>query len=143
MFAGGRPRLSVFLGTGSTGYDTYLILGAGLGYFLVNGLEVGFDYEAWIFADPVMHRISPETRYVFWMVPTIKPYIGFFYRHTFVSDYDDLDHLGGRAGIYFVPPAGHFYFGGGAVYEHELDCEDGYYVDCDNFYPEIALGATF
>src|SRR5262245_44973147 len=47
-FSKGSVRLTLLVGTGSSVNDTYLILGGGLGYFLVNGLEVGFDYEAWI-----------------------------------------------------------------------------------------------
>jgi hypothetical protein len=141
-FSRGSIRLTLLLGTGSTVTETYFILGAGVGYFLLDGLEVGLDYEAWLFGTPVMNRLSPETRYVFHMVPVIKPYIGAFYRHTFVADYDDLDYVGGRAGAYYVPKSGRFYIGGGAVYERLLDCKSDSYVDCDTVYPEIAIGIS-
>jgi hypothetical protein len=139
-FARGSVRLTLLLGTGSTSTDQYFILGAGVGYYLLDGLEVGLDYEAWLFGDPVMHRLSPETRYVFHMVPVLKPYIGAFYRHTFVNDYDDLDYVGGRLGAFIVPKSGRFYFGAGAVYERLLDCKTDGFVDCDTVYPEIAIG---
>ena len=143
-FARGSVRLSVLIGTGSSAYDTYLILGGGAGYYLLDGLELGLDYEAWFLADPVMHRLSPGLRYVFHMVPLIKPYIGGFYRHTFVgSDIEDWDSLGARGGIYYVPPNGGLYVGGGAVYEHLLGCSNSAFVDCDDVYPEIFVGVTF
>ncbi len=41
------------------------MLGVGVGYFFVNGLEVGLDYEAWVAATPSLQRLSPEARYVF------------------------------------------------------------------------------
>jgi hypothetical protein len=143
-FSRGSVRLSLLIGTGSSINDTYLILGAGAGYYLLDGLELGLDYEAWILAEPVMNRLSPGLRYVFHMVPVIKPYIGGFYRHTFVgNDIEDWDSLGARGGIYYVPPNGGLYVGGGAVYEHLLGCTNSTFVDCDDVYPEIFVGVSF
>jgi hypothetical protein len=143
-FSRGSVRLSLLIGTGSSVTDTYLILGAGLGYYLIDGLEVGLDYEMWILADPVLHRLSPETRYVLHFVPTLKPYVGVFYRHTFVGDgIDDFDHVGGRLGAYIMPSASRMYVGAGAVYEHLLDCDDTSWYDCDAVYPEITIGISF
>ena len=133
----------MLIGTGSSSADTYLILGGGVGYYLVDGLELGLDYEAWIGGDPVMHRLSPGIKYVLHFVPTIKPYVGAFYRHTFVNDYDDLNYVGARAGLYYSPPRGRVYVGGGAVYERLLDCSDGGWVDCDTVYPELFVGISF
>src|SRR3954471_9571292 len=93
-FARGSIRLSVLIGTGWTTTDEYLILGAGVGYYIADGLELGVDYEAWLFGSPVMQRLSPGVRYVFHMVPVLKPYVGGFYRHTFIGDdYSDLNCL--------------------------------------------------
>ncbi len=142
-FSKGSVRLTLLVGTGSTITENYLILGGGLGYFLVNGLEVGFDYEAWILASPVMHRLAPEARYVLHMVPVIKPYVGVFYRHTFVTDdYEDMDHVGARGGLFYVPQGGGVFVGGGAVYERLLDCNDNALIDCDSVYPEIFVGVS-
>jgi hypothetical protein len=140
-FKRGSRRLTLLLGTGYTGNETYFILGAGFGVFLADGLELGLDYEAWLFGEPVMHRLSPETRYIFHMVPTVKPYVGVFYRHTFVNDFSDLNYVGARAGLYIVPKRSRVFIGGGAVYERLLDCENSY-VDCDNVYPEITFGIS-
>jgi hypothetical protein len=136
-------RLSLLLGTGSTRTDRYFILGGGLGYFVLDGLELGLEYEAWLFGSPVMNRLSPETRYVFYMVPTIKPYVGFFYRHTFIKKYDDLDYLGGRLGLFVAPERSSAYIGAGAVYEHQLACKKTESIDCDDWYPEVSVGVSF
>ena len=142
-FSRGSVRLTLLIGTGSTVSDSYLIVGGGPGYFIVDGLEIGLDYEAWIFGDPVMHRLSPETRYVFHMVPVIKPYVGVFYRHTFVTgEFDDYDQVGARGGLYYVPNGGGVYVGGGAVYDRLLDCDDNSFIDCDSVYPEIFFGIS-
>jgi hypothetical protein len=142
-FARGSIRLSFLIGSGWTTTDEYLILGAGVGYYVVDGLELGLDYEAWLFGSPVLNRLSPGVRYVFHMVPVIKPYVGGFYRHTFVNGYEDLDYVGARAGLFYVPKGGGLYFGGGAVYEHLLNHCSGQYVDCDDVYPEIFVGVSF
>jgi hypothetical protein len=142
-FSRGSVRLTLLVGTGSTVRENYLILGAGAGYFLADGLELGLDYEAWILASPVFHRLSPETKYIFHMIPVIKPYVGVFYRHTFVtSGYEDMDHVGARGGIFYVPKGGRMFVGGGAIYERLLDCEDTSLVDCDEVYPEIFFGVS-
>jgi len=140
-FAAGRSRVSLLVGSGSTGDDTYLILGAGIGHYILRGLEVGIDYEAWLFGDPVLHRLSPEVRYVFAFVPRIQPYVGAFYRHTFVSDFDDLDSVGARGGINFAP-RGPLTIGAGAVYERQLSCNESV-IDCDSVYPELTLAFSF
>ena len=142
-FSRGSVRLTLLIGTGSTVTDTYLILGGGPGYFLADGLEIGLDYEGWFLGDPVFHRVSPETRYIFHMVPVVKPYVGVFYRHTFVTGgYEDFDTVGARGGLYIVPKGGRMYLGGGAVYERLLGCDDGSLVECDDVYPEIFFGIS-
>jgi hypothetical protein len=141
-FARGNIRLSLLIGTGWTATDEYLILGAGVGYFLVDGLELGLDYEAWLFGSPVLNRLSPGIKYVFHMVPVLKPYVGGFYRHTFVNGYEDLNYLGARAGLFLMPKPSGSYFGAGAVYEHLLNCSGNGWVDCDNVYPEIFIGIS-
>jgi hypothetical protein len=141
LAAAGNTRLTLLVGTGSTGTDQYLILGGGIGRFILDGLELGVDYEAWLFGEPTLHRLSPELRYVLYFVPKIQPYVGFFYRHTFISDYDDLDSLGARAGLIFAP--GRVVLGAGAVYERQLSCEDGQLLDCDDVYPEVTIGVVF
>jgi len=142
-FSRGSIRLSVLVGTGWTRTDDYLILGAGLGYFLVDGLEAGLDWEIWLGGTPTVNRLSPGLKYVLHMVPTIKPYVGAFYRHAFVNDFRDFNYVGGRLGLYIMPPRSRTIVGGGAVYERTLDCNDSDYVQCDTVYPEIFVGVAF
>jgi hypothetical protein len=142
-FFQGTVRFSLVVGTGVTKSDTYFILGTGLGYFVADGFELGVDYEAWLFGSPVLNRLSPEARYVFFMVPVIKPYVGFFYRHTFIKRHDDVDYLGGRAGLFIQPERSRAYAGAGAVYEHVIECRASQFVHCHEWYPEVSLGVTF
>jgi len=139
-FSRGRVRLSAVIGTGSTGSDTYLILGAGAGYYVLNNVELGLDYELWAFGDPTLQRLSPGLRYVL-DLKAVKPYVGVFYRHTFVSDYDDYDQVGARAGLYLTP--GRAFIGAGVVYERLLNCDDSSLYDCDSVYPEVSIGVSF
>lgn len=141
-FAEGSIRISAILGVAQQEDATAFILGAGVGYYIVDGLELGLEGEHWFGSDPSISKVSPGARYVLWFVPVLKPYVGTFYRHVFVgSPYDDLDSLGGRVGAFWVSGGGS-YFGGGAVYEKAVKgCGKG--VDCDEWYPEIMLSFSF
>lgn len=141
-FSRGSIRLTLLVGTAATHNDNYFIIGAGLGYYLLDGLEVGLDYEAWLFAKPVIQRLSPEIRYVAHMVPVIKPYVGTFYRRNFVTDYDDYNQLGVRFGAFYIPKGGRMFIGGGAVYDRVLNCDESEWLDCDEWYPEISIGVS-
>lgn len=141
-FADGSMRLSVVVGNGYAFDQSYLVVGVGFGYFVAKGLELGLDAESWSSGDPGITKISPAVRYV---VPTsgaIRPYIGAFYRWTMIENLDDLNSLGGRAGIYFLSGQG-FYFGGGIVYEKYLSCDEAVYRSCSDTYPEIIFAITF
>jgi hypothetical protein len=140
-FAQSRVRASVVAGLSSSGDETYLILGGGAGYYLTDGLELGLDTDVWLIGDPTVWNVTPGLLYVFYMVPTVKPYLGTFYRHAFVFDSEDLDSIGGHAGLYFV--TGRVYLGVGAVYEHWLGCDDDSFTDCDAVYPELVLAFSF
>jgi hypothetical protein len=143
-FATGRGRVTVTAGTSWSASDTYLVLGAGVGYFLFDGFEIGLDYEAWVAGTPVLNRLSPEARYVFYMVPTVKPYVGVFYVHDFVgSGLPDFDQLGARAGINIVPNNSRLWAGVGIVYEGILDCKGLDRIDCNAVYPEAFMGFSF
>ena len=141
-FAEGSVRLSVILGSATVGESRAIILGAGAGYYLVDGLELGLEGEYWIGADPSISKLSPQARYVLWFVPVLKPYVGAFYRHVFVgSPYDDIDSIGTRAGAFWVSGGGS-YFGGGVVYEQLVKgCPEGW--ECASWYPELMISLSF
>jgi hypothetical protein len=137
-FSRGRVSLSVNAGTSFVGRSTYLTLGVGGGYYLVNGLELSLGFAAWLFQDPFAATLTPQLKYVMHFVPTVKPYVGTFFRRYFIGDdIDDFNSLGALAGLYFVPNP-RFYVGLGAVYEHLLDCNEQLF-ECDDVYPEFSL----
>jgi len=139
-FCRGGIGVTVMIGSASAGSRDYLILGAGVSYYVIDGLSLGLDGDVWLLEDPTVYTLTPQTRYVLYFVPVIKPYLGAFYRHYFLTgDFDDLDSIGGRVGAYIVPGAGS-YVGLGAVYEKMLSCEDSAFRDCDGWYPEITIG---
>jgi hypothetical protein len=145
-FDQGRTRVS--LGGGSAGGfgNRYVVLGLGVGYYVAPGLELGLDSAFWIGGDPSIIDVSPQARYVFFRVPTIKPYVGAFYRHRFIgAPYDDLASAGGRAGAFYVTGRGGF-LGGGVVYEALMDCDaetEAAYGSCTDIYPELVFSLTF
>jgi len=142
IFHKGSGRLSIVLGSGSGFNDTYTILGIGAGYYVADGLELGLNVESWMGGDPDIYRISPEIRYVFHSAQTAKPYLGAFYRRTFIDQFDDLDTVGARAGVFFMQGRG-AYIGAGVVYDVYLDCEETIYTSCSDTYPEFLFAITF
>jgi hypothetical protein len=140
-FDRGRIRVSVALGWASVGPKNWLILGGGAGYNVIDGLELGADTTFWLGNSPFLATLTPGVRYTFHMVPVVKPYVGTFYRHYFISDdYSDSDSLGARAGVNLMAK-GMSYIGLGAVYEHFLD--SSLYDNPDQFYPELVLAFAF
>jgi len=140
----GRGRTAVVV-TGGSGYafdQTYFVLGLGVNYYLINGLNVGLAVESWTGADPHITKVTPSVQYVFYQVPTVKPYIGGFYRRAYISGQSDIDSVGGRAGLY-VQAGRNAYIGGGVVYESYLDCNKTIYRSCTNTYPELSFTIAF
>jgi hypothetical protein len=140
----GRGQVG-FIVSGGTGYafnQTYFVLGVGATYYVVDGLNVGLAVESWTGSDPHINKVTPSVQYVFYQVPTVKPYIGVFYRRTYVSGQSDLDSVGGRAGAY-VRAGRNAYIGGGVVYESYRDCNNAVYRSCSSTYPEISFTFAF
>jgi hypothetical protein len=141
-FGKGSGRLSVIIGSGEALNDDYTILGVGAGYYVIDGLEIGLDGEVWLGGDPDIYKVSPGVRYVLPLEKTLRPYVGGFYRHTFIENFDDLDSFGARGGLYFIPGR-NWYLGIGVVYENYTDCSERVYDSCDEVYPEITFALTF
>jgi hypothetical protein len=141
-FLQGSTSLTLTIGSAWIGSNDYLILGAGLGQYILDGLEVGIDGSIWLFDSPTIGTLTPQIKYVVHQLPIVKPYIGTFYRHYFVGDgIDDLDSVGARVGIYLASGKG-AYFGIGGLYEHVLDCNENV-LECDDWYPEFIIGISF
>src|SRR5258705_10536118 len=98
MFDKGRLHGSVMAGYGSAFGDEYAIFGAGVNYYLIDGLAIGGAFETWRCRTPTAPKLTFSTQYVFYQVPRIKPFIGAFYPRTFLTRIDDLDSFGGRPG---------------------------------------------
>jgi hypothetical protein len=141
-FKRGKVRIAIHGGWGSAYAGDYLIIGIGAAYYLLDGLEAGLDFEAWLLSNPNLYRVSPQVRYVYDRADLqLKPYGGFLYRRTFVQDRDDQNSLGLRGGAFYRSRKGTF-VGAGIVYESYLDC-DSRYLDCSSVYPEITVMLRF
>jgi len=116
-FKKGKVRVGFYGGAGSTYNQTYVILGAGIGYYLLNGLEAGVDVEGWVLQDPTFWKVTPQVRYVLWQISPIRPYLGIAYR---------------KGGSYVAV---------GAVYEKFQDSP--FTGENDTWYPEIAFWISF
>jgi hypothetical protein len=141
-FAKGRTHFVATAGTGYAFDESYLVLGAGVSYYLIDGLNAGLAFEYWSGSDPKMTKITPSVQYVFYQVQAVKPYVGAFYRRTSIDGLDDLNSLGARAGAY-IRVGGNAYLGVGAVHESYLDCESNVYRKCDSTYAEISVTFAF
>jgi hypothetical protein len=141
-FSKGRTHLAVTAGSGSAFDDTYFILGVGVSYYLIDGLNVGLSYENWSGGDPGMYKITPSVQYVFHQPQAVKPYVGAFYRRTSIDGLADLDSYGGRAGVY-LSAGRNLYIGAGLVYESYLDCTKSVYRSCDSTYGEATFTVAF
>jgi len=142
VFGQGRTHFFVSGGSGSAFDETYLVLGIGASYFLIDGLSVGLAFESWSGSDPSMYRITPSLTYVFYQAQTVKPYVGGFYRRTNIDGLPNADSVGARAGAYMQAGRNAF-FGFGVVYESYLDCSRAVYRSCDSTYPELSFTIAF
>lgn len=141
-FQKGSRRVSIVVGSGQNFSNDYIIIGLGAGYYVLNGLELGLDGEAWLGGDQDIYKLSPQAKYVLPTQSRLRPYVGVFYNHLFIDHYDDLDTIGGRGGVYFIQEE-RWFLGVGAVYESYLNCDDTIYSSCDDIYPEITFSFSF
>lgn len=142
LFQAGRWRGSFSAGSGQGNGDAYIVAGLGVGYFLVNRLEAGFDGEAWIGSSPQLYKLTPGLRYVYSGFEKFWPYVGAFYRRTVYDGLPDLSSYGGRYGVY-VSVAPNAYAGVGGVYEQLANCDEHVYDSCSSSYPEISISLSF
>jgi len=141
-FDRGKFSLGGGAGTQSNLGYKYFVIGLGVGYFVLDGLEVGLG-GLYQFGDgPSISQLSPSLRYVAQPLvgkSPVIPYTGVFYRHWFIgSDIEDVDTLGGRVGLLYV--SGKLVLGIGIVYERTVsECVD----DCGQFYPDFTISLSF
>ena len=142
QFEQGKFNLGVGGSLSIRGDRTVLIASLGLGFYVVDGLEVGVGTSAYFGADPFVFQVTPGVRYVFWFVPSVHPYIGAFYRHWFVARETDLDTIGGRLGLLVVPSSSPIVAGVGVAYERVVNppCAG---EGCAYIYPEVTVSISF
>ncbi len=134
-----RISVSAMAGGGSAFGNSYFLVGATVGYRLVAGLVAGLEGQYWMGSSPSIFKLAPQLTYVLALPGGTSPYLGAYYARWFVgSDLPDQSALGGRAGLQFLR-GGPVAAGAGVAYEHLLDCTR----DCDVWYPEAFVGASF
>lgn len=142
IFGQGGTR---FIVTGGTGYafgENYFVFGVGGSYFVLDGLSAGLNLEWWSGADPGIFKVSPSLEYVFYQIPSVKPYVGVFYRRSYIDGFNDLDSGGARAGVY-IPAGKNTHIGVGMAYESYFGCDKATYDSCTSTYPEISVTVAF
>lgn len=141
-FARGQKRVGFYGGVGSNFNQSYGIVGAGLGYYVADGLEAGVDFESWFGNSPSVNKITPQLRYVFWQGERLKPYVGAFWRHTWLGGgWPDYDSWGGRAGVAYR--SGNNYLAVGVVHERYIHNDRITFSDDSDTYPEVAFWIAF
>jgi hypothetical protein len=118
--------------------ENYLVVGGGVTYYVLNGVELGLSALHEFGSGPSISRVSPSLRYVAQPLVhkwPVVPYIGAFYAHDFIGGgYVDQDSIGGRAG--FIMVSGHAVLGLGLAVEHFVA---GCTMDCTIEYPDITV----
>jgi len=141
FFSKGRSRGTIYGSSASSFDNTYFVLGLGYGYYVANGLQLGIDAESWLGANPNVYKVTPQVLYVV-NGGRFFPYVGGFYRRTYIEDLNDLDSYGGRLGVYTMMSS-RVYAGVGLVYEQYADCQESIYTDCSTMYPEFNISVGF
>lgn len=139
-FSQGKKNISLAAGAGQAFNQNYTVLAVGFDYFVMDGLSVGADIDAWFSAEPDLYKLSVKSQYVLDFDQPIKPYAGVFYRETIIDSdlLEDIASYGVRAGVYFSQGAG-YYMRAGFVYEEYDNCDETIFVSCSDSYPELVL----
>ena len=137
-YAQGKMRLNILGGAGDFGGSRYVILGGGFGYFVVEGLELGADFQQW-FGSPNISKIGPQARYILPLESPFAPFIGAMYRHAFIAG-EDIDTVGARGGVVYRSGSG--ILGLGVLVERILNCGDRF-RNCRAILPEISFAFIF
>ena len=141
LFTRGQRVATLRSGVGYAFDNTYLIVGGGLGFYPLDGLNVMLDFEYWGGASPTIYRITPQLNYIFQKVQTVKPYVGTYYRYSSYEGLDDVNSVGLRAGAGVV--RGRTLVGLGVVYDVALDAETSQHEDHSTVYPEVFVSIGF
>ncbi len=138
IFEQGSTQFSLLAGSGYAFNNNYLVIGAGVSYYVLDGVGVGLSYENWSGSSPGINKTSPSIQYVFSRESSLQPYVGGFYRHSVISGLPSINSVGARAGVYFASGR-RSVVGVGLAYESYLDCQTAIYSSCSEAYPEFSF----
>ena len=142
MFAQGRNQFTLVAGSGYAFDNSYFVIGASASHNVLYGLSVGLGIENWSGGTPGMTKYSPYLQYVVYRAKPVQPYVGIFYRHAVVDGRDNINSVGGRAGI-VIESGSNAYISAGFVHETYRDCQATVNRTCSETYPEISLTFGF
>ena len=137
-FDKGNTVATLAVGSGHLFREDYLIIGAGVGHYIADGIEVGVDVDYWSGGTPSIYEVTPKITFVYDNGLHIKPYLGLFYNRTYIDGLDDRDALGYRAGVY-MPAGKKTYLGFGMVHTELQSCTDTVFVNCSDTYAEVSV----
>lgn len=137
-FDEGSTSGTLALGSGQLFLEDYLIIGVGVGHYIIDGLEIGLEVDAWTGGSPSIYELTPKVTYVLNNVSDVKPYLGAFYNRTFIENLEDSDSYGYRVGFY-SPAGARSFVGIGLVYTELQDCTETIFVSCSDTYSELSF----
>jgi hypothetical protein len=135
-----QGRFNLGFGAGSQtalGYR-YFVVAGGVGYYVLDGVELGLGASHQFGDGPGITRATPGVRYVAQPLvgrSPLVPYAGVFYSHYFIGDgFTDVDTVGTRGGLLYV--SGSLVVGLGVAFERVVsECSS----NCSAVYPDITL----
>ncbi len=143
IYSQGQKNFGISISAGSGYGSNYTIVGVSANYFVIDNLLAGLEYRGWFGGEPSINELSVPLTYVIPIEAKIRPYLGGFYRRTFLGsahgiDFEDYNVYGGRIGVSMINGS-HGYATIGWVQEYYDTDQD----DTSNGYPEIAVGLSF
>lgn len=136
-FDRGRVGLSLGGGSQTTLGFRYFVIGGGVGYYVLDGVELGLAAQHQFGDGPSISNLRPSVRYVAQPLVgrwPLVPYVGGFYSHWFIGDQlADVDAVGARTGLLYV--SGSLILGLGVVYERIVSA----CTACDDVYPDFTI----
>ncbi|HEY4175181.1 MAG TPA: hypothetical protein VGM90_00045 [Kofleriaceae bacterium] len=142
-FDQGRFGISLGGGTSSNFGERYTAIGGGVGYYVLDGLQIGLSFIEEFGSGPNLFKLSPNVQYVaqplVYKWPLV-PYVGAFFNHWFVGDnIADVNTVGGRLGLLYVGESRVVIGGGIAVERIVSQCDK----DCTDVYPDFVIALSF
>jgi hypothetical protein len=142
LFVQNSQHVSFNLGVSDSLNKDYVGFGIGYRYFPADGVELGLDFDLLLGDDPIIYRVSPEVRYVFYSLNTFIPYVGVYYQYNYIVDMENKGGFGARAGFY-TPLRANTYIGYGVSAGKLQQCDKTVYSDCSTTQIELSFSLKF